>query len=163
MLLPFETLSPNPNYNKESWAPPYYNKYLRTIHEVFLFRTCTWAFIRHSEGRYVVYFVFIIQLVKKSWLRDSTTYCVKKFDLFEYLNMTTSLQEIVSGIRSITTVDLALKASNLFEKTLWTLIGISGTIWAMYFMTFQVAMWMMKLKISMKFTFFSCLQIFPVI
>ena len=54
--------------------------------------------------------------------------------------MTTSLQEIVSGIRSITTVDLALKASNLFEKTLWTLIGISGTIWAMYFMTFQVAM-----------------------
>ena len=50
------------------------------------------------------------------------------------------LQEIVIGIRSITTVDLALNASNLFEKTLWTLIGISGTIWAMYFMTFQVAM-----------------------
>ena len=54
--------------------------------------------------------------------------------------MITFLKELVSEIRTITTVDLALKATNLFEKALWTLVGISGTIWAMYFMTFQVVM-----------------------
>ena len=54
--------------------------------------------------------------------------------------MTTFLKELLAGIRTITTVELAYKASNLFEKALWTLIGISGTIWAMYFITFQVVM-----------------------
>ena len=42
-------------------------------------------------------------------------------------------------LRKITTIDLASKSANLLEKILWTLIGITGTIWAAYFITLQVS------------------------
>ena len=47
-------------------------------------------------------------------------------------------KEVLVELRNITTIDLAIKSSNLLEKLLWTLIGITGTIWAAYFITLQV-------------------------
>ena len=47
-------------------------------------------------------------------------------------------KEVLVELRNITTIDLACKTSNLLEKTLWSLIGIIGTIWAVYFVTLQV-------------------------
>ena len=47
-------------------------------------------------------------------------------------------KEVLVELRKITTIDLASKSANLLEKTLWTLIGITGTIWAAYFITLQV-------------------------
>ena len=47
-------------------------------------------------------------------------------------------KEILAELRTITTIDLACKAANYLEKIFWTLIGISGTVWAIYFITFQV-------------------------
>ena len=47
-------------------------------------------------------------------------------------------KEVLVHLRNIITIDLACKTSNLLEKTLWSLIGIIGTIWAVYFVTLQV-------------------------
>ena len=47
-------------------------------------------------------------------------------------------KEIFAELRNITTIDLAYKTSNFLEKLFWTFIGISGTVWAIYFITFQV-------------------------
>ena len=47
-------------------------------------------------------------------------------------------KEVLVELRNITTIDLAIKSSNLLEKLLWTLIGVTGTIWAAYFITLQV-------------------------
>ena len=52
--------------------------------------------------------------------------------------MTTFYKEVCNGLRTITTFDLTFKADNLLEKIFWTLIGISGTLWAVYFITVQV-------------------------
>ena len=49
-------------------------------------------------------------------------------------------KEVLVELRKITTIDLASKSANLLEKLLWTLIGITGTIWAAYFITLQVSM-----------------------
>ena len=46
--------------------------------------------------------------------------------------------DIVAELRNIRTINLAHKAANLGEKILWALIGIIGTAWAIYFMTFLV-------------------------
>ena len=48
-------------------------------------------------------------------------------------------KEVLVELRKITTIDLASKSANLLEKLLWTLIGITGTIWAAYFITLQVS------------------------
>ena len=50
-------------------------------------------------------------------------------------NMTADL---VAELKNIRTINLAHKAANLGEKLLWSLIGIIGTAWAIYFMTFLV-------------------------
>ena len=47
-------------------------------------------------------------------------------------------KEVLVELRKITTIDLACKSANRLEKLLWTLIGITGTIWAVYFITLQV-------------------------
>ena len=47
-------------------------------------------------------------------------------------------KEVFAELRNITTIDFASKASNFLEKILWSLIGIIGTIWAIYFITLQV-------------------------
>ena len=48
-------------------------------------------------------------------------------------------KEVLVELRKITTIDLASKSANLLEKLLWTLIGITGTLWAAYFITLQVS------------------------
>ena len=52
--------------------------------------------------------------------------------------MTIFNQELVVELSNITTVDLAHKAKNLLEKIFWAFIGLSGTIWAVYFIALQV-------------------------
>ena len=52
----------------------------------------------------------------------------------------TSYEGILAEIKSIRTIDLACKTTNLLEKILWLLIGIIGTIWAIYFIALQVMM-----------------------
>ena len=62
-------------------------------------------------------------------------------------------KEVLVELRKITTIDLASKSANLLEKLLWTLIGITGTIWAAYFITLQVsiiAYFLSKAKIISK-------------
>ena len=58
--------------------------------------------------------------------------------------MTFFHKEIFTELRNITTIDLAYKTSNIFEKIFWTLIGISGTIWAVYFITLEVLILLIK-------------------
>ena len=55
-----------------------------------------------------------------------------------YSKMKIFFREVLVELRNITTIDLACKTSNLLEKILWSLIGIIGTIWAVYFVTLQV-------------------------
>ena len=62
-------------------------------------------------------------------------------------------KEVLVELRKITTIDLASRSANLLEKLLWTLIGITGTIWAAYFITLQVsiiAYFLSKAKIISK-------------
>lgn len=49
-----------------------------------------------------------------------------------------SYKEVLIELRNITTIDLACKTENLLEKLFWFLIGITGGIWAAYFITLQV-------------------------
>ena len=53
-------------------------------------------------------------------------------------NMTAFNKDLFSELRSIKTIDLAYKATNLLEKILWILIGTIGTGWVVYFVAFQV-------------------------
>ena len=67
--------------------------------------------------------------------------------------MNNFFKEVLVELRNITTIDLAIKSSNLLEKLLWTLIGITGTIWAAYFITLQVSIityFLSKAKIKSK-------------
>ena len=50
-------------------------------------------------------------------------------------------QVIFDELRNITTIDLAHKAANILEKTLWASIGIVGTIWAFVFIESQFQLW----------------------
>ena len=47
-------------------------------------------------------------------------------------------KEIFVELRKITTINLACKSTNWLEKILWYLIGLIGTLWAIYFITQQV-------------------------
>ena len=51
---------------------------------------------------------------------------------------TTFYKELSAELRSIKTIDLAYKTTNILEKILWILIGTIGTVWVVYFVTFQV-------------------------
>ena len=50
-------------------------------------------------------------------------------------------REVFEDLRNITTVDLAYKASSILEKIFWALIGLTGTIWAVYFINLQFISW----------------------
>ena len=52
--------------------------------------------------------------------------------------MTTLKKELFVQLRNVTSIDLAYKAANVLEKILWVLIGLIGTVWAVYFITLQV-------------------------
>ena len=47
-------------------------------------------------------------------------------------------KEIFVELRNITTINLACKSTNWLERLLWYLIGLIGTLWAIYFITQQV-------------------------
>ena len=49
-----------------------------------------------------------------------------------------SCQELFSELRNITTIDLAYNAITIFEKALWGLIGVLGSMWAVYFISMQL-------------------------
>ena len=49
----------------------------------------------------------------------------------------TLYEEAFAELRNITTIGLAHKAANFLEKGLWAFIGITGTIWAFYFISHQ--------------------------
>ena len=51
------------------------------------------------------------------------------------------LQIIFDELRNITTVDLVYNARCFFEKLLWAMIGIIGTIWAFVFFESQFKLW----------------------
>ena len=51
------------------------------------------------------------------------------------------LKDVLSELRTITTIDLAHKATSLLEKLLWALIGIIGTVWFFYFIGIQFKLW----------------------
>ena len=46
-------------------------------------------------------------------------------------------KEPFTELRNITTIDLACKAASVLEKILWMIIFISGTVWAVYFISVQ--------------------------
>ena len=46
-------------------------------------------------------------------------------------------EQLFDELRNITTFGLFYKSSNILEKILWTLIGLTGTIWAVYFINLQ--------------------------
>ena len=52
--------------------------------------------------------------------------------------MTMTYKEIFVELRNITTINLACKSTNWLERLLWYLIGLIGTLWAIYFITQQV-------------------------
>ena len=48
-----------------------------------------------------------------------------------------SFEEAFIELKNITTIGWACKAASVLEKILWSLIGIIGTIWAIYFISLQ--------------------------
>ena len=50
-------------------------------------------------------------------------------------------ESLVNELKGITTIGLAWQAPNILEKTLWLLIGFTGTIWAFYFIGLQFQLW----------------------
>ena len=48
---------------------------------------------------------------------------------------------LVNELKGITTIGLAWQASNVIEKVLWVLIGLTGTIWAFHFIGLQFQLW----------------------
>ena len=55
--------------------------------------------------------------------------------------MTTSCQEVLAELRNVTTIDLTYKAVSTLEKIIWGLIGVTGTVWAVYFISLQFLSW----------------------
>ena len=55
-------------------------------------------------------------------------------------SITNLCKEVFDELRNITLIDLTYKASNCFEKLLWTLMGIIGAIWAVNFIISLVMM-----------------------
>ena len=49
-----------------------------------------------------------------------------------------SCQELFSELRNIATIDLAYNAVTIFEKALWGLIGVLGSMWAIHFISMQL-------------------------
>ena len=41
-------------------------------------------------------------------------------------------------LRAIKSIDLVCESKSILEKLFWMVIGITGTIWAAYFITLQV-------------------------
>ena len=53
------------------------------------------------------------------------------------VSKTRLFKELFAELRNITTIDLACKAASVLEKILWIIIFISGTVWAVYFISVQ--------------------------
>ena len=53
------------------------------------------------------------------------------------VSRTRLFKEPFTELRNITTIDLACKAASVLEKILWIIIFISGTVWAVYFISVQ--------------------------
>ena len=53
------------------------------------------------------------------------------------VSKTRLFKEPFTELRNITTIDLACKAASVLEKILWIIIFISGTVWAVYFISVQ--------------------------
>ena len=47
-------------------------------------------------------------------------------------------QLLFAELRNITTIDLMYNAATIFEKVLWGLIGVCGSMWAVYFISIQL-------------------------
>ena len=47
-------------------------------------------------------------------------------------------QLLFAEVRNITTIDLMYNAATVFEKVLWGLIGVFGSMWAVYFISMQL-------------------------
>ena len=45
------------------------------------------------------------------------------------------MSKILEELRTIGTIDLACKATNILEKALWVAVLMSGTVWAVYFIS----------------------------
>ena len=52
--------------------------------------------------------------------------------------MMMTYKDIFVELRNITTINLACKSTNWLERLSWYLIGLIGTLWAIYFITQQV-------------------------
>ena len=50
-------------------------------------------------------------------------------------------QNFVNELRSIKSIDLTYGGSNIIEKIWWSSMGIIGTIWAFYFVSFLILDW----------------------
>ena len=48
------------------------------------------------------------------------------------------MSKILEELRTIGTVDLACKATNILEKALWIAILMTGTLWAVYFISLSL-------------------------
>ena len=48
------------------------------------------------------------------------------------------MPKILEELRTIGTVDLACKATNILEKALWIAILMTGTLWAVYFISLSL-------------------------
>ena len=55
--------------------------------------------------------------------------------------MTNSYQEVFAELKNVKTIDLAYKAVSILEKIIWGLIGVTGTVWAVYFISLQFLSW----------------------
>ena len=50
-------------------------------------------------------------------------------------------ESLRNELKGITAIGLASQAPNILEKALWLLIGLTGTIWAFYFIGLQFQLW----------------------
>ena len=57
----------------------------------------------------------------------------KKFEGLRKRLRKSQWQRVLPEVRSISTIDLACKAENAFEKLIWLCLGILGIVWATYF------------------------------
>ena len=68
-----------------------------------------------------------------------------------------SLKDLLQEVKKIASIGLACKASTIIEKLLWIVLGISGVVWAVFFLTIQVQDWkenagiLTKGKIELKY------------
>ena len=52
-----------------------------------------------------------------------------------------SLKDLLQEVKKIASIGLECKASTIIEKLLWIVLGISGVVWAVFFLTIQVQDW----------------------